>query len=145
MPTRERIEPAVAEFFERGFNARDVDYIEGVLADDFIEHNPFPGLGNDKKGALETFRALFAGTPDLRAEVLDLIVSGNKAAIRARFGGTDSGTGQLPGVAPTGKPYTTESIDVVTVDEEGRFTEHYGIVDVPAILRQLGLMPTPGS
>lgn len=143
MATREQIEEMVREFNERGFNAQDVDYIEGRLSDDFIERNPLPGLGNDKKGALETFRAIFAATPDLHSEVVDVIVSGNRFAIRSRFSGTDSGTGQMPGVPPTGKSFTAESIDVVTVNDAGEFSEHYGIQDVMGIMGQLGLLPPP--
>ena len=145
MPTRDEIERMVHEFNERGINARDVDYIEDRLADDFIEHNPAPGLGNDKKGALERFRMLFAATPDMRGEVLELIVSENKVAIRSSFSGTDSGTGQMPGVPPTGKSFSAESIDVVTVGEDGKFHEHYGITDIPTMMVQLGLMPAPGQ
>jgi len=143
MATREEIEGMVREFYERGMNAQDMDYIEGRLSDDFIEHNPFPGLGNDKKGALETFRAIFAGTPDMHAEILETIVSGNRFAVRSRFSGTDSGAGQMPGVPPTGKSYSAESIDVVTVNPAGEFIEHYGIQDVMGIMGQLGLLPPP--
>lgn len=143
MATRQEIEGMVREFYERGMNAQDMDYIEGRLSDDFIEHNPFPGLGDDKKGALETFRAIFAGTPDMHAEVLETIVSGNRFAVRSRFTGTDSGTGQMPGIPPTGKSYSAESIDVVTVNDAGEFSEHYGIQDVMGIMGQLGLLPPP--
>jgi predicted ester cyclase len=68
---------------------------------------------------------LFAATPDFRAETFDLVISGNKAAIRGQYSGTDSGTGQMPGVPPTGNSYSVEAIDVVSVIDEGRFTEHY--------------------
>lgn len=143
MATRQQIEEMVREFQERGFNAHDVDHIEGMLSDDFVEHSPLPGLGNDKKGALETFRAIFAATPDLHGEILEVIVSGNRFALRSRSTGTDSGTGQMPGVPPTGKSFTAESIDVVTVNDEGHFTEHYGIIDAMGIMGQLGLLPPP--
>jgi predicted ester cyclase len=143
MATRQQIEEMSKEFYERGFNAHDVDYMEGRLSDDFIEHNPLPGLGNDKKGALETFRGIFAATPDLHGEIIETIVSGNRFALRSRFTGTDNGTGQMPGVPPTGKSFSAESIDVVTVNDAGEFAEHYGIQDVIGIMGQLGLLPPP--
>jgi predicted ester cyclase len=90
---------------------------------------------------VQGFEMLFAGTPDFTGEILDLVISGNKPAIRGRYSGTDSGTGQMPGVPPTGKAYTAEGIDVVTVGDDGLFTEHYGIFDVAAVMMQLGLMP----
>ena len=143
MLTRDEIAAKAREFNDRGFTGHDLEYIEDQLTDDFIEHNPFPGLGNDKKGALDTFRAIFAATPDIKAEILQLVVEGNKFAVRTRCWGTDNGTGQMPGVAPTGKSYSAESIDVVTVADDGRFTEHYGIFDIPSVMMQLGLMPPP--
>jgi predicted ester cyclase len=141
MPSREEIEAKVHEFNDRGITQHDMAYIDGALSDDFVEHSPLPGLGNDKKSAVQGFEMLFAGTPDFRGEILDVVIGGNKAAIRGRYSGTDSGTGQMPGLSPTGKPYTAEAIDVVTVGDDGRFTEHYGIFDVTAVMMQLGLMP----
>lgn len=143
MPTREQIDAAVHDFMEKGFNAHAVDHIEGMLTEDFVEHNPAPGLGTDKRGALDSFRTIFAATPDLHYEVVDMIVSGDRVAIRGRGTGTDNGTGQMPGVPPTGKPFTAEGIDVVTVNDEGHFTEHYGILDAMGIMGQLGLLPPP--
>jgi hypothetical protein len=48
------------------------------------------------------------------------------------------------GFGATGKPFSVEGIDVVAIDDDGRFTEHYGLFDVPAMMQQLGLMPGPG-
>ena len=48
------------------------------------------------------------------------------------------------GAPATGKSFSVEGIDVVAIDDDGRFTEHYGLFDVPTMLQQLGLMPAPG-
>ncbi len=145
MLSRDDIAAKAREFTDRGFSGHDLDYIENQLTDDFIEHSPFPGLGNDKKGALESFRTLFDATPDTRGEVPQLLGEGDKFAVRTRRWGTDNGTGQMPGVPPTGKTFSVESIDVVTVADDGRFTEHYGIFDIPSLMMQLGLMPPPAG
>jgi predicted ester cyclase len=143
MPTRDEMEELAREFNERGLSGHDLEYMSGMLSEDFVEHNPLPGLGHDKQGALESFKALFAATPDAKGEIIRLVIDGNKMAIHSRFSGTDNGTGQMPGVPPTGKSFTADSIDVVTVNDQGRFTEHYGIFDVPAVMVQLGLMEPP--
>src|SRR5205807_9033153 len=129
------------EFNDRAITGHDMAYIDSVLSEDFVEHNPMPGLGNDKKGALRTFESMFQITPDMKGEIIDLVIGGNRAAIRGRYSGTDSGTGPMPGVPATGKPWSVEGIDVVAVGEDGRFTEHYGIIDLAGIMTQLGLMP----
>ena len=143
MPTREEIEAKVHEFNDRAMTQHDMAYIDGALADDVVEHSTPPGFGNDKKAALQIFEMIFAATPDLKGEVLDTVVSGNKVAIRGRYSGTDNGTGQMPGVPATGKPFSIEGIDVVTFGDDLRVTEHYGLLDMGGMMAQLGLMPPP--
>jgi predicted ester cyclase len=96
---------------------------------------------------MATFQAILDATPDLKVEILDLIATGDRVAIRARYSGTDSGTGWgAPMGAPaTGKAFTAEGIDVAILDEEGKFREHYGLIDAPGMMVQLGLMPAPGG
>jgi predicted ester cyclase len=128
------------------FNKQNLDAAEETIADDVVEHNPLsPDMGNDKKAALETFRAMFAMSPDMKAEEVDIIASGNKVALYSRMTGTDSGIGwgSQMGVGPTGKPYTVEGIDVVTLGDDGKFKEHYGIFDTMGMMGQLGLLPPP--
>ena len=48
-------------------------------------------------------------------------------------------------MTPTGRHYTIETIDVVTFDEDGMNTEHYGIADIAGAMMQLGLMHEQGA
>ena len=148
MPTTDEMKETTREFYRRVIDQGDFDYAEQVIADDVIEHSPLsPDMPHDKKGALETLRMVRENSPDLKAEILDMIASGNKVATRARFTGTDSGPGWgAPMGAPaTGKSVSIEGIDVVYFNDRGEFIEHYGIFDVPGMMMQLGLMPTPGQ
>jgi steroid delta-isomerase-like uncharacterized protein len=147
MPNAEQNDANAREFMERVFNQRDMAYAESTLADDFTEHNPFgPDLGNDRAAGLETMRRFHATAPDAHFDVLDIVATDDRVAVRSRATGTDSGTGWgAPMGAPaTGKPFTIEGIDVVEVGDDGRYTAHYGLYDVPALMMQLGLMPSPG-
>jgi predicted ester cyclase len=121
-------------------------YADSAIADDLIEHNPFgPDLSHDKAGALETFRRIHANTPDIAVEILDMVASGDRVAIRSRMNGTDSGAGwgALMGAPATGKPFSVEAIDVAVMNDEGKWSEHYGLVDVGGMMMQLGLLPMP--
>jgi len=134
-------------FYDEVFNRRNLKYTEEAIAESVVEHNPLdPQMGNDKSAAIASIQAILDNTPDLKAEILDMVATGDKIAVRARFSGTDSGKGWgAPMGAPaTGKSFSVEGIDVVSIDEEGRFTEHYGLFDVPTMMQQLGLMPGPG-
>lgn len=148
MPTSDEIRDLVERFNTKVFGEHDLDAATGMLADDFVEHSPFmPGTPPTKQGALEDFGVMFAVAPDMRGEVLRTVVSGNKVAVHTRATGTDNGTGfgAMMGAPATGKPFTADSIDVLTVGDDLRFTEHYGIFDVSAVMMQLGLLPPPPS
>ena len=144
MTTPEQNMAACREFNERVLNEGDVSYAEKMLRDDFVDHSPPPGGAGDKASTIAMFQQMHEQFPDSKAEILDMIAAGDKVAIRTRVTGTDT-KGFMPGMTPTGKPYTMETIDVVTFDQDGMNTEHYGIADVAGVMMQLGLMPAPGG
>jgi steroid delta-isomerase-like uncharacterized protein len=147
MRTPEEAKEFPRRFYEEVFNKRDLKYAEGSISENVVERNPLdPRMGNDKSAAIATLQAVLDNTPDLNVEILDMVATGDKIAIRARFSGTDSGKGwgAPMGMPATGKPFSIEGIDVVSIDDEGRFTEHYGLFDVSGMMQQLGLMPAPG-
>ena len=144
MATPEQNKESCREFMQRVFNDRDVSFAEKVLRDDFVDHSPMPGSPGDKASTIEMFRQMNEQFPDSSSEVLDMVASGNKVMVRSRSTGTDT-KGFMPGMPPTGKKFSVESIDVMTFDENGQNTEHYGIADVAGAMMQLGLMPPPGG
>ena len=146
MPTPEEIRGLVERFNQKVFNEHDLEAGAEMLAEDFVEHSPFmPGGPPTKEGALVDFRTMLAAIPDMHGETLRTVVSGNKVAIQSRATGSDSGTGfgAMMGAPATGKPFTAESIDVLTVSDDLKFTEHYRIFDVTAVMMQLGLLSPP--
>ncbi len=144
MPTSDEIRELVDRFTKEVFNNKNLAYAEEVLSEDFVEHQVFAGSTPDKKGAIDSFRIVFQSAPDLTAEVDDVVVSGDKAAIRGTFRGTDTG-GFTPGMPATNKPFVMGSIDVVRVGDDGKFTEHWGIQDTMGVMIQLGLAPGAGG
>jgi steroid delta-isomerase-like uncharacterized protein len=147
MRTPEETKEFPRRFYDEVFNKHNMTYVEGSISENVVEHNPLdPRMGNDKSAAIATIQAILENSPDLKVEILDMVATGDKVAIRARFSGTDSGKGwgAPMGVPPTGKSFSVEGIDVVSIDDDGRFTEHYGLFDVPMMMQQLGLMPAPG-
>ena len=146
MTTPEENVATVREFAQRVFNEHDIAFAEKTIADDFVDHTPppMPGATGDKAGTIAMFQMMFEQVPDGRTEVLDTVASGNKVMIRSRMSGTDT-NGFMPGMQPTGKSFSMESIDVLTFNDEGLNTEHYGIADIGGAMMQLGLMPPPGG
>ena len=144
MATPEQNKETMRRFYEEVFNEKNLDHARETITDDFVEHEEFPGMPPGKEGAIKTFEMMFGSTPDMTAEVLDSIVSGDRVAARGIFRGTVTG-GFMPGTQPTNKPYSMELIDIVRFDDEGKAAEHWGIVDMMGAMGQLGLLPPPGG
>ena len=59
-----------------------------LLVEDFVEHEEMPRLEPSKEGVKQLFHMYRAAFPDLRMEVQDVLVSGDKAVARVRATGT---------------------------------------------------------
>lgn len=139
MPTPEQNKETVSSFAREVFGNKNLDHANTWLADDFVEHQIFPGTTPDKQGAIESYRIFFAASPDMTAEIHDMIAAGDRVAIRATYRGTDKG-GFIPGMPATGKAFEMEAIYVVRVNDRGQIAEHWGVVDTIGTMGQLGLL-----
>ena len=132
----------VQRFNEEVFNQHNKAAMDELIADEAVEHDPLPGLSNDKAGAVATIEQILAAFPDMKAEVHQLVASGDQVAVRATFRGTHEG--EFMGVPPTGKSVEVGSIDIVRV-KDGKFVEHWGIFDAAGMMMQLGVIQSPGG
>jgi steroid delta-isomerase-like uncharacterized protein len=117
----------------------DIDGFGEVLADDFVEHEETPGLAPSKDGVLEFFRMQRAGFPDLRIDPEDVLVSDDKVVTRGKLTGTHQG--ELMGMPATGKSIDVQLIDIVRFGDDGLAHEHWGVIDMMAMMQQLGVVP----
>ncbi len=90
------------------------------------------------------FAALFAAFPDFEFEVLDVIASEEKAAVRWRARGTFDGTGRFEGLEPNGAKVDVQGCDVLTI-REGRIQRNDAYLNGAEMARQLGALPPQGS
>ena len=120
-------------------NAGDIDGFGDLLADDFVEHEDMPGLERSKEGVEQLFHMYRAAFPDLRMDVQDVLVSGDKAVARVRATGTHQG--EFLGMAATGKRVDVQLIDITRFGDDALAREHWGVFDSLAMLQQLGAIP----
>jgi predicted SnoaL-like aldol condensation-catalyzing enzyme len=110
MPTPEENMQFVRSFAEEVFGNKNLKYAADWLADDFVEHQVFPGTTPDKKGAIDSYRIFFAASPDMMAEIHDMVAAGDKVAIRATYRAPtkadSSPTCRLPENPSKWMPYT---------------------------------------
>jgi steroid delta-isomerase-like uncharacterized protein len=124
-------------------NAGDIEGFGALLAEDFVEHEETPGLAPTREGVMQFFRMYRAAFPDLRMDPEDVLASGDKVVTRARATGTHQG--ELMGMPPTGKNVDVQLIDIMRFDEDGLVAEHWGVVDMLAMMQQLGVVPDGAS
>ena len=119
-------------------NAGDLEAFGALLSEDFVEHEETPGLAPTKDGVLEFFRMYRAAFPDLRMDPEDVVGSGDKVVARVRATGTHEG--EFMGMPATGKSFDVQLIDIMRFAEDGLVREHWGVVDMLAMLQQLGVV-----
>ena len=126
--------------YER-LNAGDIEGFGALLADDFVEHEETPGLAPTKDGVLAFFRMYRAAFPDLRMDPEDIVADGDKAVARVRATGTHQG--EFMGMPATGQSFDVQLIDIMRFNDDGLVGEHWGVVDMLAMMQQLGVIPGP--
>ena len=93
---------------------------------------------NDVCGAREQVIAAIAGRhkaiPDLKWEIKEVLVAGNRVTVRGEATGTPAG--EFMGVPHGGKSFKLMSIDVHTV-EGGKIVRSYHVEDWLGAVRQL--------
>ena len=130
----------VRRFIDEYQSKGDERVADEILADDFVDHSPFGPFPPDREGVKRLFAALRAAFPDLRAVVHDQAAEGDKVWTRKTFHGTNDG--EFMGMPPTGKQVSFDVIDVLRL-RDGRFVEHWNVVDSLGLMQQLGAEPAP--
>ncbi|MFN8011689.1 MAG: ester cyclase [Holophagaceae bacterium] len=131
---------SVRRLVQEGQERGDPAVVDELLAPDFVDHRPLPGLSPDRAGVKALFAGLHAAFPDLRVTIEDQVVEPDGVATRKTFRGTH--LGPFLGVPATGRAVVFEVIDILRF-REGRISDHWVVVDRLDLLGQLGVLP-PG-
>jgi predicted ester cyclase len=132
----------VAErLYEDVYNARNIDALDEIAVDDYVEHDPLPGQGTGLSGLKDRAKMLIEGF-DPHFTIEDVITEGDKVVVRW----TNSGrhVGEVMGIPPTQREFTMAGIDIHRV-AGGKLAEHWHVVDMLSQMQQLGLVPSPGG
>jgi steroid delta-isomerase-like uncharacterized protein len=97
--------------------------------------------GPGPEGTLAWHRERRASFPDLRYRIVDLVVDGDRAALRWRAVGTHAGQfGPLP---PSGQMVNYSGATFLRFDAEGRIADVWSVNELFDVLEQLGVQFTP--
>ena len=129
--------------FYDAISSGDTSIVDEVLAEDFIEHDEFPGIPQSREGVKQFFDMSRAAFPDLTMRVLHIVEDGDICVGHGLFEGTHEG--EWMGMEPTGKRVSVPIADVVRFGDDGRAVEHWGVTDTGMMLQQLGVVPEPAG
>jgi predicted ester cyclase len=135
--TAEENKATIREFIA-GYNNRDMDVFEKLVAPDYFDHL-FQQHGRDK--FKEMFTMAFQGFPDWHEAIEDIIAEGDKVWVRIRATGTHTNEWNLFGVSvpPTGNKIDMNMVFIWRL-ENGRLIEGWEVDDNLEILKQMGVV-----
>ncbi|PKR87852.1 ester cyclase [Pleomorphomonas diazotrophica] len=108
---------------------------QALMAPDFVNHAAPPGRPNGPESMWATFETVLRpAISELTVTIHDQIAEGDKVTTRKTICGRH--TGDLLGVAATGRDISIDVIDIVRV-EGGRYREHWGLNTLQAVLASL--------
>lgn len=131
-------EALIKTYFNKAWNEGEVNVLDSILGNDYINHTPSTKTGihdrNELKSIIQSFRKAF---PDLHFSIEDIIATDDRIVARVRMTGTHKDS--LFGLPPTGKTVSVNQINIEQV-ENGRITEHWRVTDELELMKQLGFI-----
>lgn len=133
------IKSKVRQDIDTIWNKGELALVDKVYGDNFVYHSPHEPMQvrsrEDYKKLVTKYRTAF---PDLNFTIEDIVVDGNKIAVRWVFRGTH--TGDLDDIPATGKQVTVTGISMVRL-EGTKVVEEIVSSDAMGFAQQLGLIP----
>jgi predicted ester cyclase len=123
---------ALLDRYVAAVNAHDTTSFPKIHTESYIQNSSRSPSG--LAAQIENFRGIFGRMPDVQTRVEDRIIAGDRVVARMTFSATH--TQPLLGIPPTGRRFTLRTIDIWRV-ENGKFAEHWDIVDYPGLQKQL--------
>ncbi|WP_321799533.1 ester cyclase [Caballeronia sp. J97] len=139
-PTRSAAREAVERLY-RAFSTKDVALLRQAVTPDWQYIPEPPGQKPGPDQMIPIFEDLATALPDMRIEILDLLVQDDRVGVRAEVSGTQSGP--LLGIAATKKPirFAIHSFHEL---RDGLVSKTWHLEDWLSVFRQLDAVP-PGA
>jgi steroid delta-isomerase-like uncharacterized protein len=124
---------------EEVFNQGNLDFLDEILSEDFVEHEELPpGIPPGREAPRALFGMLLDAFPDFHATIQHLLAEDDKVVLHMTWTGTHEG--DFMGIPPTGKRMSINVIDIIGM-ANGQGVEHWGVMDQMSMMVQLGLIP----
>jgi len=141
--TDEKNTELIRRMYGEGYNPESLDRLGEWFAEDLVVH--IAGAPEPVRG-LAAYRrvraAFFVAFPDVHNHIEEMVVDGDRVAVRERYSGTHAG--EFRGVPATGRGFEMASIDIYRV-ADGKIAEVWSMPDMLGLLRQIGAVPAPNA
>lgn len=114
--------------------------MDEIFATDLVFHSATGADIHGIKDFKQNFSNFFSAFPDLHFPIDDIVIEGDKIAVR--FTTTGTLTAQFHGVPPTNKKMMIWAITIYHI-AGGKIVEGWGREDTLGMMQQLGIIPTP--
>jgi steroid delta-isomerase-like uncharacterized protein len=131
-------------FYEELWNKGNYAVAPELLHPNHYDHTlpPIPDLPQGRDGVIQLMKTFRAAFPDLVMSVDNVIAQDDFVGEVLTLRGTH--TGSFAGIPPTGKPIEIKSVNICRI-EDGLVRERWGASDDLGLLRQIGVLPSPGT
>lgn len=141
--TTNQLRAHVHEAVDRIWMEGDLSYVDDHFAADYVLHDPsHPSDIEGPEGFKEYVKGYRSAFSDLEVTASDVIVEGERVALRYHVSGTHDG--ELMGIPPTGKTVEVSGMAMLRF-ENGKRKEDWFQDDVLGLLQQLGVVELPGE
>lgn len=133
----EDLRAVVRPFYEQLLSNPNAEDLEARAAKVLVEKwvsVPTPRGGKDRAGFVKSLRGFGKVIPDLKWQIQEMLVDGNRVIVRSIATGTPAKP--LFGVAPQGRSFKIMTIDIHTV-ENGKIASSYHVEDWARAVRQI--------
>ena len=130
-------------FFAEVCNGRKLEVAEELFSADHIHHDPAsPGVGPGPAGMQQLIGAYQTGFGDAKWTVHEVLDAAPDTVV-TRWTGSGTHSGELLGIAPTGKSVNVDGIWMHRI-AGGKIVESWAVWDALGMLQQLGVAPVLG-
>ncbi|HZR40611.1 MAG TPA: ester cyclase [Ktedonobacteraceae bacterium] len=137
----EKNKALVRRFVDEILNQGNMALAPELVAEDYIELDPFPGQQQGRVGLIETITMVRTAFPDLHWTIEEFVAEGQKVAGYGIWRGTHQG--MFLGIPPTGRQVTVPCM-VFDYCLDGKLKESRLLMNLMSLLQQLGIVSGMG-
>lgn len=129
----------VAQAIFAAFNRHDAEGIASLYADDtFVDSPDFPAPKRSPKEVAENYRNYFEAMPDIKDDVTNMIVSGDKVIVEFVSSGTIQNLAPDDPPVMKGKKFSLKICSILEI-KNGKVVRDITYYDQLSFLKQVGL------